>query len=309
MSDSDYIIRNYRASDFDDFVRLKAQEAISSPADRDVLSPQTVRQYLERPNYSPEDNIFIVEIDGNLIAYLDILPEPIIARTVLNCFVHHEHRRKGLATILFDNALRRSGEIGAKVAHVNIRKKNEVARKVLSRLGFRLIRRSLELRIELDKASLSQNTTCPVRHLQAGEESKLTEIQNRSFTGTWGFNPNTEEEIRYAISIGNSTPQEILLACEEDKPIGYCWTRIEHRAGSNTDETIGRIFMIGVDPDYRGREVGKNVLLAGLAHLKNKGIRVAELTVDSKNRSARKLYRSVGFKTHDINLWYEKPVP
>lgn len=309
MSYSDYIIRNYSASDFDSFVRLKAEEAISSPADGEVLSPQTIRQYLERPNYSPEQNIFIVEIDGNLIAYLDIRPEPIIARAVVNCFVHHEHRRKGLATSLLDNALRRAGEIGARVAHVNIRKGNAIARKVLSKLGFRLIRRSLELRIDLDKASLSQNTGCPVRHLQAGEEPKLTEIQNRSFTGTWDFNPNTEEEIRYAISISNSTPGEIFIACEGDKPIGYCWTRIEHRAGSTTDETIGRIGMLGVDPDYRGRGVGKSVLLAGLAHLKSKGLRIVELTVDSKNKSARKLYRSVGFKTHDIGLWYEKPVP
>jgi len=309
MSDPDYIIRNYHASDFDGFVRLKAQEAISSPADRDVLSPQTVHQYLERPNYSPEQNIFIVETGGDLIAYLDIQPEPIIARAVLNCFVHHEHRRKGLATGLFNHALRRAGEIGAKVAHVNVRKKNDVARKVLSRLGFRFIRRSHELRIDLDKASLSQKTGCPVRRLQTGEEGKLTEIQNRSFTGTWGFNPNTEEEIRYAISIGNSTPEEIFLACEGDKPIGYCWTRIEHRASPDIDETIGRIFMIGVDPDYRGRGVGTSVLLAGLTHLKNKGIRVVELTVDSKNRSARKLYRSVGFKPHDISLWYEKSVP
>ena len=226
MSDSGYVIRNYHASDFDSFVRLKAEEAISSPTDGDVLSPQTIRQYLERPNYSPEQDLFVVEIDGNLIAYLDIWPEPIIARAVLNCFVHHEHRRKGLATSLLDHALRRSGEIGAKVAHVNIRRGNVIARRVLSRLGFRLIRRSHELRIELDKASLSQNAGCPVRHLQAGEESRLTEVQNRSFTGTWGFNPNTEEEIRYAINISNSTPEEIFLACEEDKPIGYCWTRM-----------------------------------------------------------------------------------
>jgi len=309
MSDSDYVIRNYRASDFNSFVRLKAEEAISSPTDGDVLPPQTIRQYLERPNYSPEQDLFIIERAGNLIAYLDIWPEPIIARAVLNCFVHPEHRRKRLATSLLDNALRRSGEIGAKVAHVNIRKKNTIARRALSRLGFRLIRRSHELRIELDRIVIPETTTCPIRPLHAGEESKLAEIQNRSFTGTWGFNPNTEEQIMYAIRIGNSTPEEIFLACEEDKPIGYCWTRMEHRASPTTDETIGRIFMIGVDPDYRGRGVGKSVLLAGLVHLKSKGLRIVELTVDSKNRSARRLYRSVGFKTHDISLWYEKPVP
>jgi len=66
--------------------------------------------------------------------------------------------------------------------------------------------------------------------------------------------------------------------------------------------------MIGTDPDYRGRGVGKRVLLAGLAHLKSKGIRVAELTMDSENKAARALYRSAGFEVRASSLWYEKPL-
>ena len=64
--------------------------------------------------------------------------------------------------------------------------------------------------------------------------------------------------------------------------------------------------MIGTDPGYRGRRVGKRVLLAGLAQLEKKGARVTELTVDSENEVANKLYRSVGFKVQYNSLWYEK---
>jgi len=46
--------------------------------------------------------------------------------------------------------------------------------------------------------------------------------------------------------------------------------------------------------------------LAGLSYLKSKGLRVAQLTVDSENKAANTLYRSVGFKTCDSSLWYEK---
>ncbi len=66
--------------------------------------------------------------------------------------------------------------------------------------------------------------------------------------------------------------------------------------------------MLGVDPDYRGRGIGKIALLAGLSYLKNKGIRVAEITVDSKNEVACALYRSVGFKLWTTTLWYEKAI-
>jgi len=64
--------------------------------------------------------------------------------------------------------------------------------------------------------------------------------------------------------------------------------------------------MLGVDPDYRGRGIGRIALLAGLSHLKNKGVQVVELTVDSENEVACALYHSVGFQTLTSSLWYEK---
>jgi mycothiol synthase len=64
--------------------------------------------------------------------------------------------------------------------------------------------------------------------------------------------------------------------------------------------------MLGVDPDYRGRGIGKRALLAGLAHLKSKGIQVAGLTVDSQNAVAYALYESCGFQFSSAGAWYEK---
>lgn len=64
--------------------------------------------------------------------------------------------------------------------------------------------------------------------------------------------------------------------------------------------------MMGADPDYQGGGVCRRVLLAGLAHLKSRGTQVAGLTVDSENKVACALYRSVGFEVHTRRLWYEK---
>jgi mycothiol synthase len=66
--------------------------------------------------------------------------------------------------------------------------------------------------------------------------------------------------------------------------------------------------MLGVDPDHRGKGIAKRVLLAGLAHLKNRGSQVIELTVDSENEAACALYQSTGFKVGTSSLWYEKIV-
>jgi mycothiol synthase len=66
--------------------------------------------------------------------------------------------------------------------------------------------------------------------------------------------------------------------------------------------------MIGVDPAYRGKGIGRELMMAGLARLENRGLKVAELTVDSENKTARALYESLGFKLQSSTLWYEKAV-
>ncbi len=309
MSNSNYTIRNYQPADFNKYVLLTIEAEKLEPTGRCIL-PQAIAKHLGRPNFSPEQDLFIAQVAGNLIGYIDVTPELTIERVILHCWVHPEHRRKGLATKLLGYSMQRAKEVGAKVAHVNISEDNVVAKGVLSKLGFEYIRRFLELRLDManvrrqniDQAALG------CRHLRRGEEDKLTQIQNRAFAGSWGYNPNTVETIAYRTSLSNCSPEDVVLAYDGDEVAGYCWTETSYQGEAVTGEKKGRIFMMGTDPDYRGRGVGKRVLLAGLSHLKSKGLRVAELTVDSENEAACALYRSVGFEARTSSLWYEKVI-
>ena len=85
-----------------------------------------------------------------------------------------------------------------------------------------------------------------------------------------------------------------------------CWTEIIDLAMDSGKEKHGIIYMIGTDPEFRGKGLGKKVLLAGLSYLKNKGINTVSLSVDSENRVAYELYRSMGFEERGSTLWYEK---
>jgi len=307
MSDSTYTVRNYQPSDFDKYVLLNIEAERMGPTERGV-SPQFIAEDLGRPNYSPEQDLFVAEVTGSIVGYMDVAPELTIGRVILDCWVQPEHRRRGLATKLLSYATHRAQELGVKVAHVNIMEDNTVAQRVLSRLGFECVRRFLELRLDIadvhwpdiDQAALE------CRYLQCGEEDELTQIQNRSFANKWGFNPNTVEEITYRINLSNCSPEDVVLTFDREKVIGYCWTEITCEGEAGIGKRKGRIFMLGVDPGYRGRGLGKRVLLAGLAQLKSKGLRVAELTVDSENKAACALYRSVGFEVRTSSLWYEK---
>jgi mycothiol synthase len=311
MSDSLYTIRSFRPEDFGDYVQLNAEVERLEPTGRPT-SAQALSERLGQPGHLPERDMFVAEVAGKVVGYMDVRPELGIGRVVLDCLVHPRQRRKGVATALFPHASRRARELGAGVIHVNVAEDNAAAKGPLSRLGFRFVRRFVELRLELSEVHLpeGEELALPCRRLQRGEEDKLAEMQNRVFADTWGYNPNTVEEIVYRLNAMNCSPEDVLLVCEGDKAVGYCWTAtsVEEEAAGAPNK--GRIYMLGVEPEYRakGKGIGKRALLAGLAHLKSKGIEVVELTVDSENEAACALYESVGFRVSSTSAWYEKAV-
>ncbi|NIO20307.1 MAG: GNAT family N-acetyltransferase [Candidatus Aenigmarchaeota archaeon] len=272
------------------------------------VSPQDVIESLGRPNHFPEKDLFVAEKGGNIIGYVDVTEELNIGRIVLSCVAHPECGGNGVATKLIERAIDRGRELMVKRIHVNTPEESTKARELFVKMGFRFIRRFLELRLDLTEVHVpDMGRLGPrYRHMKSGEEEKLVQIQNRSFADTWGFNPNTVDEIVYRIGLPNCSPEDIILACDGGNVIGYCWTRIYPGETTVTKAGKGRIHMLGVDPDHRSRGVGKAVLLAGLYYLKNKGLGMVDLTVDSKNKAARALYRSAGFQIRTRSLWYEK---
>jgi mycothiol synthase len=307
MSDPTYTIRSFRPEDFAGYVRLNVEAEEVERTGR-CTSAQALSEALARPNHISAEDLFVAEAAGKVVGYIDVRSELGIGRAVLDCLVHPEHRRRSLATELFQRASRRAREAGARVAHVNVAEDNVAAKGLLTKLGFGLVRRFLELRRDLSGAHLpaGEQGALAGRHLQPGEEDKLAEIQNRSFAGSWGYNPTAVEEIVYRLGLPGRSPQDVILIGEGDRPVGYCWTEIDPAETAAMGARKGGIYMLGVDPDYRGRGIGKRALLAGLAHLKSKGIDVAKLTVDSQNAAACALYESGGFKISSTSVWYEK---
>ncbi len=283
MRDFSFTIRNYRPGDFNAYVQLQLDTEQFDRSGR-YISSQVLAEHLGRPNYSPEKDLFVVETDGKITGYISLAPELGIGRVLLDCLVHPHYRRKGAATKLFFRAMQRAKELGAKVAQVNIPEANVAAKSLVSSLGFKFIRRFLELELDFYNIHLPdvKHGTFISRPLRSGEEDKLTEIQNRSFVGTWGFNPNTIQEIVYRINLSGSSPGDVIMAYEGEEPVGYCWTKVNPEENAARGENKGQIHMLGVDPDYQEKGIGKEILLAGLA--------------------------SVGFEVCSTTEWYEKKV-
>ncbi|MFC2169734.1 GNAT family N-acetyltransferase [Acidobacteriota bacterium] len=262
----------------------------------------------KRPNYDAQKDLFIALFDRKLVGYLDLFSEPGIARTILDCFVLPQHRRCGLGNELINRGLHRSVQLRAQVAHVKITEDNFAAEKFLSELGFAEVHCFLEL--EADLVEVFKKETGQVSHytetFKTGEEACLADIQARVFSGSWGFSPNTADEIKYYLDLTNSELEDILVLRIDSKIAGYSWAHELLSGRPDVELKRYRIHMFGIDPPYRRKGLGKKLLWAQLNQLRNTRAKSIELTVDDKNLAACSLYFSAGFKKKSKSLWYEK---
>jgi mycothiol synthase len=302
--DTPHTIRNYRPDDFDVLVGLYGDAERLEPAGR-AVSPPLVAAELGRPNYDPAKDLFLLFVKERPAGWLDVTPELGIGRVVLWAWLHPDWRGRGLAGKILARAMRRAADLGARVAQINIHEDSHL-QEILAGAGFELVRRFYEY--ELEAAAIDRAATVAAleqcRRLRPGEEAALTDIQNRSFAGTWGYNPNTQETISYRTHLPHFACEDVVLAEIDGEIAGYCWTELV----PGTDGREGRICMIGVAPERREHGLGHKLLLAGLELLAGRGVSTIVLTVDSENQAACALYWSVGFTLRNGSLWYEKPV-
>jgi mycothiol synthase len=82
--------------------------------------------------------------------------------------------------------------------------------------------------------------------------------------------------------------------------LGFHWTKI-HPDG------VGEVYVVGVDPDAQGLGLGRTLTLAGLHHLRQRGVPEIMLYVDESNTSAVRLYASLAFTLHAVDVMYATP--
>jgi len=309
MANGSYTIRNYLPDDFDKYLQLRVESEQLDPSGR-LISARDLSDNLGRPNFSPQKDLFIAASDARLVGYLSVTLEPGIQRALLEGMVHPRHRRKGIATKLLSGGMQRVKSSGVRVAQICVLENNAAAKNFLTKLEFQYIRNFFEMRLDIRSALLPvvKQNAITSRRLKQDEEGLLTKIQNRCFTDSWGFNPNTTEEIAYRLNMQGRSPDDVILTFLEDRLVGYCWTLRNSEENAKSVKSKALIHMLGVDPDYRNQEIGKAILLSGLEDLKDKGTEIVELTVDCENRAACSLYESVGFEIYAKTEWYEKLV-
>lgn len=186
----------------------------------------------------------------------------------------------------------RGGEAGRKSAR-------EVERR-----GLRWVRDLLQLRADLPIDAARDGPAPRTRAFLPGEdEAAWLAVNNRAFAGHpeqsgWKMADLVRRERESWFD-----PEGFLLYEEGGRLAGFCWTKV-HPPATPAAPTLGEIYVIGIDPDFQGRGLGRTLTVAGLRHLVERGLRTAMLYVEATNDAALGLYRSLGFTVHHTERAY-----
>ncbi len=259
--------------------------------------------------------------DGALVgfAHLDITDR--VAGGAGELAVHPAHRRRGVARQMVRALLERVGEPGSPVggrlrlwAHGD----HPGAARLAESLGFSKARVLWQMRrsllAPLDAPELSDGVR--LRPFVVGaDEAEFLRVNNAAFAwhpeqGGWDL---TQVKVREAEPWFDS--DGFLLAVDaDDRLLGFHWTKV-HGGGKhhhkNHDanhghphEPIGEVYVLGIDPAARGTGLGRALTLAGLRHLRERGLRQVMLYVEADNDAAVQLYRRLGFTHWDTDVSY-----
>lgn len=93
--------------------------------------------------------------------------------------------------------------------------------------------------------------------------------------------------------------------------LGFHWTKVHggHRhPDGHGHEAIGEVYVVGVAPAARGMRLGRALTIAGLRHLRGRGLGEAMLYVEADNTAAIRLYTDLGFTHWDTDRMFRRPV-
>ena len=145
----------------------------------------------------------------------------------------------------------------------------------------------------------------------------LTSHRDTRFHADGHFDPARCDEL-YATWIERSVQgyaTHVIVADRAGVAVGYITLHIDvddAPAGSERQRVEGtaagtaRIGLFAVDERWRGQGIGRDLLRHAAQMLLEQGVGDTSVVTPGKNTGALKLYKSAGFRTTDVSLWYHR---
>jgi mycothiol synthase len=160
-----------------------------------------------------------------------------------------------------------------------------------------------------------QPVTCkyPIRtFIPTLDDQAFLSLNNKVFANYPDQGGWSEDDLKVRLNEDWFEKEGFFVAEDKGELIGFCWTKI-HGAhthshnGSDLDhghDAIGEIYVLAVNPEYKGKGVGRDLTLTGLNYLKYQSLCNVMLYVGVENKPAFNLYKSLGFNEFGSDVMY-----
>jgi mycothiol synthase len=249
---------------------------------------------------------------GELVGFAHLDVTDPVAGGAGELAVHPAHRRAGLGTRIVQGLLDRMAGAGSPAGgrlRLWAHGEHPGAVALSERLGFSRARVLWQMRRSLLAPLGAPELPAGVRlrpFVAGADEAEFLRVNNAAFDwhpeqGGWDL-----DQVKLREAEPWFDPEGFLLAVDDrDRLLGFHWTKVHAHDGNGHDhEPIGEVYVLGVDPSARGMKLGAALTLAGLRHLRDRGLSQVMLYVEADNDAAVRVYRDLGFTHWDTDVSY-----
>jgi len=254
------------------------------------------------------DSHLVIEENKEVIAYAHLDTTDLVAGPSVEAVVHPQHRGKGLGALILKDAIKICGDKTRIWSHGDLPAAKSIAASLkLERLWSNLLMSKSLGEIQPVTSKYPIRTFIPGLDNQA-----FLDLNNKVFAdypdqGGW-----SEDDLKVRLNESWFDDKGFFVAEDMGELIGFCWTKIHgahthsHTGGDDDHghEALGEIYVLAVNPDYKGQGVGRDLTITGLNCLKYQGLNNVMLYVGVENKPAFKLYKSLGFNEFGSDVMY-----
>jgi mycothiol synthase len=249
--------------------------------------------------------------DGRWVGYghLDLADR--IQGASAEVVVHPGWRRQGVGAALVRRMLAEAAPLTLRLwAHGH----HPAAGRLAARLGFTRVRDLWQMRrslhAELPGVDVPDGVTLRAFRPGVDDEAWLR-VNARAFADHPEQGAMTADDLTRRISEPWFDADGFIVADQagdtatesEPRMVGFHWTKV-HAGGEH--DPIGEVYVVGVDPAAQGLGLGRVLTLAGLWHLRDRGLDQVMLYVESDNAPAIAVYERLGFRQWDVDVMYSR---
>ena len=268
--------------------------------DPDTVDAREVADWWSRGELE-RDTALVHDPDGRLAAS-GRLDEKEAGVLGVDAFVHPDFLGRGLGTFMLDWLEQEGRSRALELVRTVALATDPAAQPLIESRGFAPVRRFYQMLIELDTPP--PEPVWPggfaVSTFKPGEEGILHAVTEEAFSDHWGHEPRDLDHWQRTVFSRDWWDPSLVFLVREGAEVVAAEVNA-FRFG------VGWVDTLGTRKAWRGRGLGRALLLSAFGEFHRRGQRRIDLTVDAANKTgATHLYESVGMRAASQYDVYEK---